>query len=118
MTLLFGGSIICHMKRIPEISKALEDFKKFRGNSPPTNREIVERVMSMKGLYKNSFIEVDNETFRERGCGAYDGCACTGYCKELVPVSELDRICQAHYLRVLEIVDTEVETNLEAYTNG
>mgnify|MGYP003652702544 CR=1 FL=1 len=106
------------MKKIPEISIALNDIKRFQGNNSPTNREIVAQVMSSKGLFSKGFTEVDNETFRERGCEAYGGCGCTGRCFDLVPVTEIDRMCQVHYLEVLVLIENEVETNLEAYTNG
>lgn len=105
------------MRKIPEISKALSNYKRF-GNTSPTNSEIIDWVMNNKGLYSKGFTEVDNETFRERGCNAIGGCGCTGRCTELVPVTEIDRMCQAHYLEVLALVETEVQTNLEAYTNA
>jgi hypothetical protein len=106
------------MKKIPEISKALRALKLFRGKDSPTKREIVVQVMINKGLFSKGFTEVDNETFRERGCEASGGCGCTGRCFELVPVTEIDRMCQVHYLEVLALIENEVETNLEAYTNG
>jgi len=91
---------------IPEIEEARESCIKFRGNKNPADDEIVELILDQKGLYPVNSIERAGELFKERGCRVE--CACTGRCHELVPYTELDDMCNHHYLMVENAIRNEL----------
>tara|TARA_R110000851_G_scaffold279075_1_gene432287 strand:- start:83 stop:397 length:315 start_codon:yes stop_codon:yes gene_type:complete len=99
--------------KFPEIDKAINDYNTFTKSSTgeeQTPEDIVRRVMSGKGMYPITIIEVDNESFRERGCPS-GGCACKGRCKQLVPLTDLDRMCHKFYLDTEQLILEELKNN-------
>lgn len=52
-----------------------------------TIREIID--MRLRDTPKHTFQNIDGTLYRQRGC--HNGpCACTGYCNQMVPATELD----------------------------
>lgn len=99
--------------KFPEIDQAIKDYNMFvksRTGEEQTDDDVVGRVMCEKGIPRIKIIEVDNESFRERGCPS-GGCACTGRCKQLVPLTDLDRMCHKFYLDTEQLILEELKNN-------
>ena len=92
-----------------EIEQAIKRIRQFTGNATVTKHDVAHIIMSDRHIFTKTFKEIDNETFRERGCAAIGGCACTGACHELVPINDLDRMQQAFYLKMQETILDEIE---------